>query len=69
MSVESGVRALHGHDWRELPTVRATMASVAESGPNSRGVTTPSISVSLARARLTRLLIVPTAHCDIAAAS
>ena len=52
-----------------LPTVRATIASVEGSGPNSRAVDTPSSSASLARARLTRLLMVPTAQPEIAAAS
>lgn len=48
---------------------RATTDSVALSGPKSLDAETPSISVSLARARLTRLLIVPTAQFEIFAAS
>src|SRR5689334_12432312 len=54
---------------REAPTVRATIASVAESGPYSRAVVTPSNSLSFERARLTRLLMVPTAQPDTDAAS
>ena len=42
------------------PVELATIALVAASGPNSCACWTPSICASLARARFTRLLIVPT---------
>ena len=67
--LKAEIRGARPRFWQSAAAVPVSTARVARSGPKSSTLSIAKRSASLVRARFTRLLIVPTAQPQIAAAS